>query len=62
MNLDYKEMYYQLAAKVADAVELLLSAQQQGEAQFVKNNEPSELILLKQKQQQQDTNLNENED
>jgi len=43
---DYKTMYYQLAAKVADAVELLITAQQQGEIQFTEQNEDSELILL----------------
>lgn len=28
---DYKEMYFQLAARAADAVELLTEAQQKGE-------------------------------
>jgi hypothetical protein len=46
---DYKIMYYELAAKVADAVELLVSAQQQGERQFVENHDHSELILLSEK-------------
>ncbi|WP_164919117.1 MULTISPECIES: hypothetical protein [Acutalibacteraceae] len=31
---DYKTMYFQLAAKVADAVEFLIQAQQEGEAQY----------------------------
>jgi len=34
---DYKAMYFQLAAKVADAVELLTTAQQQGEDAYVEN-------------------------
>jgi hypothetical protein len=42
---DYKTMYYQLAAKVADAVELLISAQQQGELQFVERIDDSEMDL-----------------
>jgi len=32
---DYKKMYFQLAARVTDAVEILLKAQQEGEAQFM---------------------------
>ena len=36
---DFKTMYFQLAAKVADALDILLKAQQEGEAQFV-NEEP----------------------
>ena len=32
-------MYFQLAAKVADALDILLKAQQEGEAQFM-NGEP----------------------
>ena len=47
-------MYYELAAKVADAVEFLVSAQQQGERQFVENNDHSELILLSEKQKDMD--------
>ena len=33
--LDYKTMYFQLAAKVADALDILLKAQQEGEAEFM---------------------------
>jgi hypothetical protein len=36
---DYKAMYFQLAAKVADTVELLIEAQQQGEDAFVEGEE-----------------------
>lgn len=32
---DYKMMYFQLAAKVADAMDILLKAQQEGEAEFM---------------------------
>ena len=32
---DYKSMYFQLAAKVADAVELLTAAQLQGEDAYI---------------------------
>ena len=50
---DYKTMYYQLAAKVADAVELLISAQQEGESQFAGQNEHSKLVLLHNKVQEE---------
>lgn len=50
-------MYYELAAKVADAVELLVSAQQQGERQLVENNDHPELILLS--ETQKDVNKDE---
>lgn len=49
MLTDYKTMYYTLAAQVAEAVELLISAQQQGEIQFIHQNEHSELTLLHKK-------------
>ncbi|WP_158304536.1 hypothetical protein [Desulfitobacterium hafniense] len=32
---DYRKMYFQLAAQVADAVDLLLKAQQEGEKEFM---------------------------
>ncbi|MHB8077205.1 hypothetical protein [Desulfosporosinus fructosivorans] len=32
---DYKTMYFQLAAKVADAMDILLKAQQEGETEFM---------------------------
>ncbi|SPF41141.1 conserved hypothetical protein [Candidatus Desulfosporosinus infrequens] len=32
---DYKMMYFQLAAKVADAMDILLKAQQEGEEEFM---------------------------
>jgi len=36
---DYKAMYFQLAAKVADAAEILIEAQQQGEDAFMEDNQ-----------------------
>ncbi|MEA5024265.1 hypothetical protein SDC9_09375 [bioreactor metagenome] len=36
---DYRKMYFQLAAKVADAMDILSKAQQEGEAEFM-NGEP----------------------
>ncbi len=43
---DYKEMYFQLAAKVANAVDILVEAQQQGEYDYSKEESPL-LISLK---------------
>ena len=42
---DYKTMYFKLAAKVADAVELLIDAQKQGEESYIsdESNPPIEL-------------------
>ena len=37
--IDFKTMYFQLAAKVADAMDILLKALQEGEAEFM-NEEP----------------------
>ena len=34
---DYKRMYVALAAKVSDAVNILVAAQQQGENEYVEN-------------------------
>lgn len=42
---DYKEMYFQLAAKVANAIDILVEAQQQGESEYSKEESP--VILLK---------------
>lgn len=36
---DYKSMYFQLAAKVADVVEILIEAQQQGEDSYIENDD-----------------------
>ena len=37
--MDYRKMYFQLAAKVADAMDILSKAQEEGEAAFM-NGEP----------------------
>ena len=42
---DYKKMYFQLAAKVTDAVEILLKAQQEGESAYMEG-EPSSGIKV----------------
>jgi hypothetical protein len=42
---DYKKMYFMLAAKVSDAVNILVAAQQQGEDEYVEN--PPEVVPLK---------------
>ena len=42
---DYREMYFALAARVADAVELLTEAQQEGEERFVEAPSPNLLML-----------------
>lgn len=34
---DYKRMYFTLAAKVSDAINILVAAQQQGEDEYVEN-------------------------
>ncbi|EHL04100.1 hypothetical protein HMPREF0322_05252 [Desulfitobacterium hafniense DP7] len=38
-EMDYRKMYFQLAAKVADAMDILSKAQEEGEAAFM-NGEP----------------------
>lgn len=42
---DYKEMYFKLAAKVANAVDILVEAQQQGEYDYTEEENP--VISLK---------------
>ena len=37
---DYEKMYFQLAARVADAIDILISAQQQGEDEYAKEGNP----------------------
>ena len=41
---DYEKMYFQLAAKVADAIEILVSAQQQGEDEYAKEETPMAVL------------------
>lgn len=43
---DYKFMYYRLAGKVADAIELLTQAQQEGEELSMDGYDPP-LVMLK---------------
>ena len=43
---DYKRMYFQLAAKVADAIEILIEAQQRGEEDDNEGEAPV-LVLAK---------------
>lgn len=38
--MDYRTMYFKLAAKVADALDILLKAQQEGETQFMNEEQP----------------------
>ncbi len=40
---DYKSLYFQLAAKVADAIDLLISAQQQVEIQLIEQRSDFQL-------------------
>ena len=47
---DYKAMYFHLAARVADAVELLVEAQQTGEEAFMRDDPPP-LTLAKDERQ-----------
>ena len=42
---DYKSMYFQLAAKVADAVDLLIQAQENGENAYA--DDPPETVTLR---------------
>ena len=39
---DYRKMYFQLAAQVADVVDILLKAQQEGEKEFMDGESLSE--------------------
>jgi len=49
---DYKRMYFMLAAKVSDAVNILVAAQQQGEDEYVEN--PSQVTPLREIKTNQD--------
>ncbi|MDR0905600.1 MAG: hypothetical protein LBN00_05435 [Oscillospiraceae bacterium] len=42
---DYKKMYFELAAKVADAVDLLVAAQQRGEETYIESEDAPILII-----------------
>lgn len=51
--LDYKAMYYSLAAQVANAIELLISAQQNGEESILEETSP--VLMLYQTENSKDT-------
>ena len=40
---DYKKMYFELAAKVADAIDILIKAQQQGENEYIEDEDETEI-------------------
>lgn len=43
---DYKSMYFQLAARTADATEILMKAQQQGEDSYIENEDTPVIELV----------------
>ena len=43
---DYQAMYFRLAAKVADVVELLIAAQQEGEESYISEEQSTEYRLM----------------
>jgi len=51
---DYKQMYFQLAAKVANAIDILVEAQQQGENNY--DTEETPVITLKNVRKEKDKN------
>ncbi|WP_250228283.1 hypothetical protein [Anaeropeptidivorans aminofermentans] len=46
---DYKEMYFQLAAKVEDAIELLIEAKRKCEEEYIKDEDTGSLKELNNK-------------
>lgn len=50
---DYKKMYFQLAAKVADAIELLIAAQKQGEESYILDDNAPVIPIPNQKDQKE---------
>lgn len=57
---DYKEMYFQLAAKVEDAIELLIEAKRKCEEEYIKDEDTGSLKELNNKkpENQQNTMVN----
>ncbi len=49
---DYKRMYFTLTARVSDAVNILVAAQQQGEDEYVEN--PPQVTPLREVRTDQD--------
>ena len=43
---DYKDMYFKLAAKVADTIDYLVKARQEGENAYIEGDEPNIVVLL----------------
>lgn len=43
---DYKEMYFKLAAKIADAVNILIDAQQQGEEAYIDDSQDRNIRVI----------------
>jgi hypothetical protein len=43
---DYKKMYFELAAKVADAVDLLIAAQRDAEEQYISEEAVPPVYLI----------------
>jgi len=43
---NYQKMYYQLFIKVSDAIDLLVSAQQEVERQYIEDERKPRLIVL----------------
>lgn len=52
---DYKKMYFQLAAKVTDAVEILLKAQQEGEAEYMEGEQSPRIKVIPIKEENRDS-------
>lgn len=51
---DYMKMYFQMAAKVADAIDSLQKAPQQGESNFMKGEEPQVIRIAAVKEETDD--------
>ncbi|WP_165904937.1 MULTISPECIES: hypothetical protein [unclassified Dehalobacter] len=51
--LDYERIYFQLAAKVVDAINILIEAQQQGERGYIEGERPI-LIIAKGEEEKKD--------
>jgi hypothetical protein len=49
---DYKRMYFTLTARVSDAINILVAAQQQGEDEYVEN--PPQVMPLREVRTDQD--------
>ena len=46
MMADFKKMYYDLAGAVADAVEILIRAQQRGEEDYIASDDEPVLLAV----------------